>query len=87
MPPIKEFYAEQNQLLPAYVEKDLVDVIKRVTELMEAFGRLPEKIEDADVAGRYTQLQKGRSSRPASRMQKPSAVDLNEGPLAATRIA
>jgi hypothetical protein len=29
---------QQNALLPAYVEQDLADVTKRVTELMEAFG-------------------------------------------------
>jgi len=83
-PPIAEFYAEQNDLLPAYLADDNADIVSRVAELMAAFDRAPSSVTTDDMAGKVAdfiaQVTKCHKQAEAKR------VDAKAGPLTAGRL-
>ncbi len=90
-PPLKEFFAELNQNLPAQLDADTAELIKRVQDLLDAETRMWVKIggthladgdeeNAAKVIAFQGQVQKCIKDAEAVR------VGLNEGPLAAQRI-
>lgn len=84
LPPIADLYKEQNEALPAYLDNETADLIKRTQELLDGFTRAPDVIEDKDTAGRVSdfiaQITKCVKSAEAKR------VDIKAGPLEAGRI-
>lgn len=84
LPPITEFYDEQNAILPQYLDAESVEILRRVDELMAAFGRLPDDITTQEHANNFTQLI-GFITKCVKAAEN-KREDLTAGPLQAQRI-
>lgn len=85
-PPLKEFFAEINENLPAQLDADAKELTDRVAALLDGETRMPKRIEDGDdetaakVVAFQGQVQKCIKEAEAKR------VDVTEPALAAQRI-
>lgn len=84
LPPLDEWYREQNALLPAYLKSESAETLKRVDELMAAFDRLPVEITTQEQANNYTQLIGFITACVKSAESKRE--DMTAGPLQAQRM-
>lgn len=57
-PPLVEFYSEQNEQLPGYLESENADLVKRKTDLLAAFARAPITVDDDETCGRMGDFSK-----------------------------
>lgn len=53
-PPMLDFYKEQNETLPAYLEAESVDILKRYEELTGAYDRAPLVVDSAEINAKFT---------------------------------
>lgn len=84
LPPISEFYEEQNAILPQYLDAESTEILKRTEELLAAMDRLPAEITTQETANNYTQLI-GFITKCVKAAEN-KREDLTAGPLQAQRI-
>lgn len=85
-PPLQEFFAEQNQLLPEQLRADFESLLATVNALLEAEARCPKQLADSDeeMAGKV--IAYAAQVTGCIKAVEAKRVDLTAGPLTAQRI-